>query len=83
MRSTAPVQFEYKIEIVQSNVAFKIEPLKGVIPFDRDTVVCVTFAPIEFNTAIMVVEISVSQFNSKPIVCTFYGSSLPGLARLV
>ena len=81
MRSTAPVQFEYTIEVTGRHPAFSVEPLEGVIPFDRDACINVTFSPTEFCTASMSLQMVVSQFNSKPIVCTFFGSSQPGLAR--
>lgn len=81
MRSTAPIEFEYIIDIVKKHPAFKIEPLAGVIPYNKDAVISVTFSPLEFCTATMTIQLIVSQFNSKPIVCSFYGSSVPGLAR--
>lgn len=81
MRSTAPVEFEYLIDVIQKHPAFHIEPLEGIIPFNRDAYIHVTFTPKEFCTAIMTIQIIVSQFNSKPIVCTFYGTSTPGLSR--
>lgn len=81
IRSTAPIQFEYLIEILQTSPAFSIDPLQGIIPFATDTNINVTFSPKEFCTAVMTFQLVVSQFNSKPIVCSFYGSSLPGLDR--
>ena len=81
MRSTAPIEFEYIIEITQRHPAFHIEPLEGIIPFNADTFINVTFSPREFCTASMTVQVLISQFNSKPIICTFYGSSLPGIAK--
>lgn len=81
MRSTAPVEFEYMIEILQKHAAFSIEPLEGIIPFNEDALINVTFSPKEFCTATLVIQLVVSQFNSKPIVCTFFGTSKPGMAR--
>jgi hypothetical protein len=81
MRSTAPIEFEYIIDILQTHPALSIEPLEGIIPYNKDATVNVTFRPYEFCTAIMTVQLIVSQFNSKPIKCTFYGTSLPGLER--
>ncbi|CAF0716214.1 unnamed protein product [Brachionus calyciflorus] len=81
LRSSAPIEFEYMIEILEKNPAFRIEPLQGVIPFNRDATINVTFTPKEFCTAVMTLQLIISQFNSKPIVCTFYGTSTPGLAR--
>jgi hypothetical protein len=69
------------IEIVQKHPAFSIEPLEGIIPFNQDALINVTYSPKEFCTAILTIQLIISQFNSKPIVCTFYGVSTPGLAR--
>ena len=81
MRSTAPIEFEYMIEVTQKHPAFEIEPLEGIIPFNRDAYINVSFCPKEFCTATMTIQMIISQFNSKPIICTFYGTSSPGLAR--
>lgn len=81
MRSTAPIEFEYMIEVVQKHPAFEVEPLEGIIPFNRDAFINVSFSPKEFCTASMTIQMIISQFNSKPIICTFYGTSSPGLAR--
>ena len=81
LRSSAPIEFQYIIEILERNPAFKIEPLEGIIPYDKDATINVTFTPKEFCTAVMTIQLVISQFNSKPIVCSFYGSSLPGLDR--
>ena len=51
----------------------------GVVPANGKVDVMVTFAPTEFSTAIMKVKLELTQFNSSPLICTFSGSSLPGL----
>lgn len=53
----------------------------GIIPAQGEADVAVTFAPFEFQTALMKIQLTISQFNSKPIVCQFTGSSVPGLLR--
>ena len=80
MRSTAPVEFEFMVEVLQKHPAFVIDPLEGIIPFNKDSFINVTFTPKEYCTAIMVVQLIISQFNAKPIVCRFYGTCLPGIA---
>jgi len=55
--------------------------LLGIIPYTEDAYINVTFMPKEFCTAVMTIQLIVSQFSSKPIVCSFYGSSVPGLDR--
>ncbi len=79
MRSTAPIEFEYLIEVTEYNPAFRIEPLEGIIPFNRDAFINVTYSPTEFCTSSFAVKLIISQFNSKPICCKFYGFSQPGL----
>lgn len=55
--------------------------LTGIIPAHGQTEVSVTFAPLEFQTALMKIQLTISQFNSQPIVCTFTGVSTPGLLK--
>lgn len=55
--------------------------LTGIIPAHGQTEVSVTFAPLEFQTALMKIQLTISQFNSQPIVCTFMGVSTPGLLK--
>ena len=81
LRSTAPIEYEYIIEILQKHPAFSIEPVEGIIPFNKDAMINVTFKPKEFCTAILTIQLVISQFNSKPIFCTFYGTSKPGIDR--
>jgi hypothetical protein len=57
--------------------------LTGIIPAQGEADIAVTFAPFEFQTAIMKIQLTISQFNSKPIVCQFTGSSVPGLLKYV
>ena len=69
------------IDILQKHPAFEIDPLEGVIPYNNDIVINIKFSPKEFCTAIMILQLIVSQFNAKPIVCKFYGNCNPGIAR--
>ncbi|CAI8001630.1 Cilia- and flagella-associated protein 221 [Geodia barretti] len=74
-----PVDFEFQLAVLQHHPAFVITPMRGVVPANGKVDVMVTFAPTEFSTAIMKVKLELTQFNSSPLVCTFSGSSLPGL----
>jgi hypothetical protein len=74
-----PVDFEFQLTALQHHPAFVITPMRGVVPANGKVDVMVTFAPTEFNTAVMKVKLELTQFNSSPLVCTFSGSSLPGL----
>jgi len=69
------------IDILQKHPAFEIDPLEGVIPYNNDVLINITFCPKEFCTAIMILQLIVSQFNAKPIVCKFYGNCNPGISR--
>lgn len=51
----------------------------GIVPSSGKVDVMVTFAPTEFNTAVMKLKLELTQFNFSPLLCTFSGSSLPGL----
>lgn len=79
LRCEAPIDFEYQLTYLQPHQAFSIHPMSGIIPANGETEISVTFCPIEFHTAYMRVQLVISQFNSSPIVCTFTGTSVPGL----
>ncbi len=55
--------------------------LTGVVPANGQVDITVTFAPVEFSTAHMKLQLLISQFNAKPMVCAITGSSAPGLAK--
>ncbi|BFZ01996.1 hypothetical protein BsWGS_05035 [Bradybaena similaris] len=81
LKSMSPVDFEFSFEIIKPHPAFSLEPLSGIVPANSLAEVTVTFAPSEFQTASMTVQLSISQFNSDGIICTFTGSSQPGLLK--
>ncbi|XP_053374338.1 cilia- and flagella-associated protein 221-like [Mercenaria mercenaria] len=81
LRCEAPIDFEYQLTYLQPHQAFSVHPMSGIIPANGETEVSVTFCPIEFHTAYMRVQLVISQFNSSPIVCTFTGTSVPGLLK--
>jgi hypothetical protein len=55
----------------------------GIVPANGDVDITITFAPTEFSTARMVLQLVVSQFNSSPLTCTVLGNSIPGHARYI
>lgn len=81
LKCDAPIDFEYQLTYLQPHQAFSIHPMTGIIPANEETQVEITFAPVEFQTAYMRIQLVISQFNSQPIVCTFTGTSAPGLLK--
>lgn len=81
LRCDAPIDFEYQLTYLQPHQAFSVNPMSGIIPANEETEVEVTFAPVEFQTAYMRVQLVISQYNSQPIICTFTGTSTPGLLK--
>ncbi|XP_059153002.1 cilia- and flagella-associated protein 221-like isoform X2 [Physella acuta] len=81
LKSMVPVDFEFIFKYIQPHPAFIIEPMSGIVPANNEIEITVTFAPFEFQTALMTVELILSQFNSKGIICSFTGVSEPGLLK--
>lgn len=81
LRCMAPIDFEFELVYVQSHPAFNIHPMSGIVPANSEVEVTVTFAPLEFQTSTMSVQLNISQFNAKPIVCNFVGTSRPCLLK--
>ncbi|XP_019897594.3 cilia- and flagella-associated protein 221 isoform X2 [Esox lucius] len=77
---SCPIDFEFQVHIIQSDRAFLVHPLSGVIPADGKVDVTVTFRPFRYGTSQVTLQVVVSQFNSKPGICTVTGSSAPRLA---
>ncbi|KAJ7384106.1 hypothetical protein OS493_023430 [Desmophyllum pertusum] len=76
-----PVDFEFTLSYVQLHPAFTVEPMSGIVPGNSEVQVKVTFAPMDFSTAHMKLQLVVSQFNMSPLVCSFTGTSEPGLTK--
>uniref|UniRef100_A0A672YAB3 Cilia and flagella associated protein 221 n=1 Tax=Sphaeramia orbicularis TaxID=375764 RepID=A0A672YAB3_9TELE len=79
LRCSCPIDFEFQVFVIQPSEAFSIHPLIGVIPACGEVNIMVTFTPVQYETSQVTIQIVVSQFNTKPFLCTITGSSAPYL----
>ncbi|XP_038645746.1 cilia- and flagella-associated protein 221 isoform X1 [Scyliorhinus canicula] len=79
LRCSCPVDFEFQLNFLQSHHAFTIQPTAGIIPANGQVDIVVTYTPSDRATAQIRVQLLISQFNSKPCICTITGTSPPGL----
>ncbi|GAX85110.1 hypothetical protein CEUSTIGMA_g12530.t1 [Chlamydomonas eustigma] len=76
-----PIVFEFQILEKKSNPRFHIKPMKGIIPAHGHMTLEVTFSPTMLRSEEYQVEVQVAEFNSRPVLCTITGFSLPGLTK--
>lgn len=53
--------------------------LSGVIQTGGEGQITVTFTPVQYETSQFTFQVVISQFNTKPYLCTVTGSSAPHL----
>ncbi|XP_028318739.1 cilia- and flagella-associated protein 221 isoform X2 [Gouania willdenowi] len=79
LRCSCPIDFQFQVYVVEQHEAFSIRPLSGVIPANGQTQLTVTFSPVQYETCQLTIQLVVSQFNTKPFLCSITGSSVPHL----
>ncbi|XP_068446413.1 cilia- and flagella-associated protein 221 isoform X2 [Clinocottus analis] len=80
LRCSCPIDFEFQVYVIQPHKAFSIHPLTGVIPASGEERITVTFSPFQYETSQVTIQLIISQFNTRPYLCTITGSSAPHLA---
>ncbi|KAI4894617.1 hypothetical protein NFI96_027382 [Prochilodus magdalenae] len=78
---SCPIDFEFQVHCLQPHEAFTIHPLSGVIPANGKTDFSVTFTPHQYGTAELTLQLVISQFNSKPFICTLTSACSPHLRK--
>ena len=78
---SVPIQFEFRVDMPQSNPDFRVTPKSGIIPANGVAEVCIDFTPLNFGTCSVELLVNVSQFSFEPISCVVTGNCLPGGAR--
>lgn len=80
LRCSCPIHFEFQVLVIEPSPAFSIHPLSGVIPANGEVDIIVTFNPVQYETTQVTFKLVVSQFNTRPFLCTVTGTSNPYVA---
>uniref|UniRef100_A0A672FR48 Cep192-like domain-containing protein n=1 Tax=Salarias fasciatus TaxID=181472 RepID=A0A672FR48_SALFA len=77
LRCSRPIAFQFQAFVLQPHPAFSVQPMEGEIPAGGEAGVTVTFHPVRYETSQATVQLVVSQFSSRPFLCTVTGSCSP------
>uniref|UniRef100_A0A3P8T2G8 Cilia and flagella associated protein 221 n=1 Tax=Amphiprion percula TaxID=161767 RepID=A0A3P8T2G8_AMPPE len=77
LRCSCPIDFEFQVFVIQPHEAFSVHPLTGVIPANGEVKIIVTFSPFQYETSQVTIQLVISQFNTKPYLCTISGRCEP------
>jgi len=80
LRCTVPIDFDFKVDIVEDHGYFNLEPMEGTILAKGATDILITYTPQTYSTVTMSFDVTLSQFNSKPLRCNVLASAKPGVA---
>ncbi|KAK2561244.1 Cilia- and flagella-associated protein 221 [Acropora cervicornis] len=65
LKCSIPVDFEFTLSYIQLHPSFTVSPMSGIVEGNSE----------------LEIKLMVSQFNMSPLVCSFTGTSEPGLAK--
>ena len=80
LKNDAAIDFGFQIVFIQSQSAFDIYPLSGVVPANNHIDILIKYSPSEYCTSCVNIQVIVSQFNCQPYHCSITGTSEPGIA---
>lgn len=76
-----PVEFEFRVTLVQPHADMEITPLHGKVPANGQAYIQIAYTPSRMATAEMTIEVNISQFGFKPQKCLVVGSTTAGTVR--
>ena len=78
---TVPIDFDFKVNLVEDHMFFDLHPMAGTIPAKGTTHITVSYTPQTYSTVTMAFEVLLSQFNAKAVRCNVLASATPGALK--
>ncbi|CAL8290250.1 unnamed protein product [Lota lota] len=69
-----------EISHTHTHTPHNLHLVPGLIPANGEVAITVTFRPLQYGTCQVTIQLVISQFNTKPYLCTVTGNSAPHLA---